>query len=124
MKLLAILPLVQVAWSEGYVTLRERHAILAVARRRGLAHDSQAISQLTVWLDQRPYDRMFTQSLKVLSTIFGSRGPQTAKVALREIVSECTKIAESSGGFLGLVGPLSEVEQTVIDRIEAVLRAS
>jgi hypothetical protein len=122
-RLLPILPLVQVAWSEGYVTRREREAILNVARSRGLDDDSKASRQLLRWLKHPPHDQAFMRSLKALSSIYGARAPKAATVVLRQIVEACIKVAESSGGFLGLVGPVSEVEQQVIDRIESVLRA-
>ena len=44
--LLHLVPLVEVAWSEGEVTSRERKLILAMAARRGVVADGPAYGQL------------------------------------------------------------------------------
>jgi hypothetical protein len=44
--LLHLVPLIQVAWADGDVTLRERDLILELAGSRGIAEDSIAYQQL------------------------------------------------------------------------------
>ena len=65
-KLVYLVPLVQVAWSEGHVTQRERKRILELAQLRCIEEGSLAYSQLTEWLSQRPRLEFFERTLSVI----------------------------------------------------------
>src|SRR5260370_11984695 len=81
--LLPIVPLVQVAWSEGHVKHKERDAVLEVARSRGVAPDSAAWTLLLQWIDARPGEGLFDGSLDVLRKIVRAGG--ASHVALGEL---------------------------------------
>src|SRR5262245_63054529 len=49
-RLLPLMPILEVAWSEGGVTPQERKMIIDIARARGVEEGSAADHQLTEWL--------------------------------------------------------------------------
>ena len=117
--LLPIVPLVQVAWSEGDVKQKEREAVLEVARSRGVTPESPAWATLQQWLDARPGEGLFEGSLDVLRKIVRAGG--ASHVALGELVADCTRVAAAAGGFLGFGHKISEVERSLIDKIASEL---
>ncbi|MEP7343814.1 MAG: hypothetical protein ABI877_01045 [Gemmatimonadaceae bacterium] len=119
--LVPLLPLLQVAWSEGHVTAEEREVILSLARERGIVPESIADTQLLSWLSDRPHDATFQSGLQVLARIFATRPSGASSVILDELFGNCARVAAASGGFMGLTSNTSSRETRVIDRIKQVL---
>lgn len=114
--LLFLVPLVQVAWAEGVVTKRERELVLKVAASRGIQESSPAYRQLVGWLDQRPSEEFFQNTLRVISALLAEEPAARSQNDQRDLVSYCTQIAKVSGGILG-IGAISSDERTVIEHI-------
>jgi len=119
-KLLHLVPLVQMAWAEGSVSDRERNLILEAARARGIEADSPAGRQLGEWLAQRPSDELFDKTLRAISAILESRSPEEREAGQRDLLSYCTAIASASGGILGF-GAVTDDERKVLARISEEL---
>src|SRR5262252_6320020 len=68
-QLLHIVPLVEVAWVEGGVADREREMIYKIARARGIQPDSVADERLEHWLENRPSERFFENSLHAIRVV-------------------------------------------------------
>ena len=68
--LLPIVPLVEVAWAEGGVADREREMIFKIAEARGVPPDGVAHEMLSHWLENRPSERFFDNSLRAIRVIF------------------------------------------------------
>ena len=68
--LLHLVPLVEVAWSEGGVADREREMIFKIAEARGIPPDGVAHEMLSHWLENKPSDKFFDNSLKAIRVIF------------------------------------------------------
>jgi hypothetical protein len=113
---LHIVPLAQVAWSDGGMTQHERDLILEIAASRGIAEGSEAHRKLVDWLEQRPSEEFFAKSLMVAGVLAKARGEGTTPT---DLVDYCTRVAESSGGILGLGGKISQEERDLIARIAA-----
>src|SRR5499426_4716149 len=62
--LLHIVPLVEVAWAEGGVADRERDMIYKIAQARGVQPETAAHELLSHWLENKPSDRFFENSLR------------------------------------------------------------
>src|SRR6476661_4288439 len=62
--LLHLVPLLQVAWVDGSVSADERAGILDAARLRGVEEGSPAHRQLLGWLDRRPPEGFFEDTLR------------------------------------------------------------
>jgi tellurite resistance protein len=106
-----LLPLVHVAWADGTVQKGERAAILDVLKLRGVPPGSEGFQLLESLLEERPSDEYMSESLAVLKELVGQGGAKPDLVAL------CEQVASSAGGFLGIVGKVSDQERALIDEI-------
>lgn len=119
--LLHLVPLVQMAWAEGHVSLRERDLIIEAARARGIEIDSAADLQLKGWLTTRPSDELFTTTLRAIAAMFASRPEDERAAGEKDLLSYLTSIATASGGVLGF-GAVSDQERAVLERVTAELQ--
>lgn len=114
--LLHLIPLVEVAWAEGDVTRRERELILALAARRGVTTDRPAYTQLVGWLDEKPDDTFFETTYEAIRKMLALEDETSRHAAQLDLESWSTKIAEATGGILGMV-PISKDERECLRRI-------
>lgn len=119
--LLHLVPLVQMAWAEGHVSIRERDLIIEAARARGIETDSAADTQLKGWLTTRPSDELFTTTLRAIAAMFASRPDSEREAGEKDLLSYLTSIASASGGVLGF-GAVSDSERAVLERVTAELQ--
>ena len=95
---------------------RERQLILALAARRGVAEDTPAYAQLVGWLDRWPDRRFFQTAYSGIRAMLAQEDPQTRAAGERDLIEWSTKIAEATGGILGMM-PISREEREVLTRI-------
>lgn len=98
LELLPIIPLVKVAWAEGRITNRERELIFRAAEKNGIAPDSFAFQRLSDWLELHPTDDFYLESLERLSEHWKDLPDEDRTLRHLELLSDCTNIAEASGG--------------------------
>ena len=123
-RLLHLIPLVQVAWSDGSVSAAEAERILRVASMRGFNPGNAAYDRLQGWLDQRPSDRFFQASLRGVKAVLVHRPADEASALSRELVWYCAQVAEASGGFFGLGPRISEEEERVLAEVAGNLEST
>lgn len=114
--LLHVVPLVQMAWAEGHVSMRERDLIMEAARARGIEAGTAADRLLQQWLTSRPSDDLFTTTLRAIGAMLKSRPEAEREASEKDLVSYLTSIASASGGVLGW-GAVSDEERAVLTRI-------
>jgi hypothetical protein len=122
-RLLHLVPLVQVGWMSGSVTAHEREMILQAAGLHGIAPDTEAYRQLNDWFDHRPTDQFFEQTLAIIRQVLGTLPPEEHARRLRSLSTFCLSVAEASGGILG-IGKVSAAEQEILERIASELQRS
>jgi hypothetical protein len=120
-RLLPLVPVVQVAWAEGNVTAAERSHLVDLARARGIAEGTPADRQLAEWLRVRPDDDVFTRATRLIRALLDAPADQSLAVTADDLVSYCEKIAAASGGILG-IGRVSGEERAMIQAIAAALK--
>jgi len=116
LSLLHVVPLVQMAWAEGHVSMRERDLIIEAARARGIESGSDADRMLAGWLATRPSDELFTTTLRAISAMLQSRPDAEREASRKDLVSYLSSIASASGGVLGW-GAVSDEERAVLARV-------
>ena len=121
LSLLHFVPLIRVAWAEGFVNDRERKIILNIAHARGIQEDSTAHKKLEAWLAESPTEEFFQKSLGIIQTLLHSLPPEEEKTEKEELVSECEQVAEASRQLLGYWGAIPQIEKETINRIAAEL---
>ena len=113
-KLLPLIPVLEMAWAEGGVTTRERKMVVDVARARGIAEGSAADRQLSEWLDRQPPDSLYRRAGRLIGALFASEG--RFEFTPDDLLKHCEAIAEASGGIFG-IGRVSSGERATLARI-------
>ncbi|HKX31529.1 MAG TPA: hypothetical protein VJ302_27830 [Blastocatellia bacterium] len=116
-----LVPLLQVAWSEGFVTARERRRILELARREGLGEGTPGYRRLCGWLDQRPSDKLFRRTLQIIRYLFGMLPPGERERRRHDLMNRCLAVASASGSVLEYWVPISATEWKTLQRIAVEL---
>ena len=118
-RVLPLVPLIEVAWVDGTVTKAEEKAVLEIAVERGIAKGSDAYGFLERLLDEAPSELFFERVNRLLRKMVGM--DESAWVA-QTIPELAMRVAEASGGFLGLVGDkVSDAERALIEDMAAKL---
>ncbi len=114
-RVLDLLPLIWVAWSDGKIQRNERARILEILRVRGIAPGSSCWDLIETLLETRPSDAYLEAALDALSRLIGNRAATKATV-----VAMCVEVARASGGIFGIVSSVDPRERR---RLEAVAEA-
>jgi len=114
--LLHIVPLVQVAWSDGTISPAERKKIVEVAAARGIVPGTAAYERLERLLAQRPPEEGFEACLRVIRAMFATLPDAQRKAIETDLPAFAAAVARASGGVLG-VGAVGAAEKAVLDRI-------
>ncbi len=122
--LVHLVPLLHVAWIDGSVSPAERAGILEAARLRGVEEATPAHRQLVSWLDKKPLDGFFEDTLRLIGNLLSAMPDEDRARARTTLLAFALAIAEASGGILGLGRKVSDEERAVIDRIAREMEAS
>lgn len=119
-KLLPLIPVLEMAWADGDVTAPERTMVLDVARARGIAQGSEADHQLVEWLTRRPGETVFRRAGRLINALFAA----DARVDLTpdDLLKYCEAIADASGGLFG-IGRVSADERVTLARIASEIKS-
>jgi alkylhydroperoxidase family enzyme len=120
--LLHFIPLLEVAWSDGSVSAKERAGILEMAGARGITDGSPAHQKLLGWLGNRPDSVLFGRARRVMRDLLASMTEDRREMASRDLVAACEEIAAASGGILGIGSRTSAEEREVIKRVAAEIQ--
>ena len=113
-KLLPLIPVLEMAWAEGEVTAAERKMVVDAARGRGIEAGGTADRQLADWLDRRPEDSVFRRAGRLINALVESGGH--FGVTPDDIIKYCEAIADASGGIFG-IRRVSPEERATLSRI-------
>jgi hypothetical protein len=115
-RLLHLVPLLQVASADGGVSDRERALVIEAARAHGVEAGSAADQQLATWLATPPATEFLDKTLRVSGAILQALPSEERDGCMRDLLSYSTAIASASGGILGF-GKVSQAEQRILARI-------
>lgn len=118
--LVALLPLVQVAWADGRVQEEERRIVLGLAERHGLlGEEDRAIVE--TWLAEAPSAWFLDTSTKVVHAL-AARARLPEGLGQREVVAWCWALATAAGGLFGTSFlAIDTAEREALDRIASAL---
>jgi len=115
---LLVIPLIEVAWSDGEIHEKEREFLLNSVQQEGM-HTRQVDPEiLQAWLKTRPSPELFDAwelYIQALSAQLTHDERQTLK---EDVMADARKIAQAAGGFLGF-NKISDAEQEMLDKCEA-----
>lgn len=97
--LVALLPLVRVAWADGEIQAVERERILAVADQLGV-RDGSDRAIVEGWLAEAPSGFFLAQAGKLIRGL-RARSVTIGEVDPHDIVTHCIELAQAAGGLFG-----------------------
>jgi hypothetical protein len=113
-RLLPLIPVLEMAWAGGDVTPPERKMVVDLARARGIVQESAADHQLLEWLDRRPEDSVFRRAGRLINALFASG--DRLNLTPDDLLKYCEAIADASGGMFG-IQRISADERATLERI-------
>lgn len=117
-RMLHLLPLVSIAWSDGSVSDAERRTIMRVVRAQGAEPGSDAANYIASLLETRPSETLIDEVAKIMADLLKAKGLRPD--SLMEL---CDDVAKASGGLLGFGDKMSAAERAEIERIGSSLSA-
>jgi hypothetical protein len=114
--ILHLVPLVQVAWSDGGVSEAERAKIHEMAALRRVTPGTPGYLMLEKLLHQRPSDRAFDVCWRIIRAMF-TAWPEEKRRDFEVSLPACAaEVASVSGGLLGFRS-ISADERTALQRV-------
>lgn len=114
---LALIPLIEVAWSDGVVDEKEKEAILK-ANTDIFTADSPDLAIIQQWLTHKPESNLLKAWMEYTSALCKQMTPQQKESLRSEVIGHARQVAQATGGFLGMGSKISESEQKVLDKLE------
>ena len=114
--ILHLVPLVQVAWSDGNVSEAERAKILEVAALRGVRPGTPGCLMLEQLLSTRPSDRGFDVCWRIIRAVFTAWPKEKRRDFEVSLPAYATAVASVSGGLLGFRS-ISAEERAALQRV-------
>jgi hypothetical protein len=114
---LSVIPLIEVAWADGSVSKKEEAAVLDGAEAMGISRESMAYGLLKHWLAQNPPKAMMEAWTHYVRGISEKMSAQEREEFKKELIAKARRVAEASGGMLG-VGAVSVEEKAILSEME------
>jgi hypothetical protein len=118
---LCLVPIIEVAWADGTIAEEERQAVLEGAKKHGFGEDHEILKEWLLRKPDKPLMDAWKAYMSGLCEIIGNESLASLKT---DILENARVVAEASGGFLGLINPVSTMEKAVLDDIAAFFRES
>jgi hypothetical protein len=115
----SLIPIVQVAWSDGKLDDKERSSILTAAAEQGLGESGPAHQLLEDWLTNRPGGDLLDAWKDYIRALCETLTAETRENLQAQIITRARSVAEATGGILGLGNKISSSEQGVLDDLSA-----
>lgn len=119
-RMVALLPLIEVAWSDGEVQPSERMRVLEAAEAHDLIQSEADRALLESWLHDAPSAFFLANGRRVYDEL--ARHHEAA-VSREGVLALCYAVADAAGGMFGF-GAISAAERTAIGHIAELLGVS
>lgn len=115
---LSLVPLVQIAWADGTVDLKERDAVLKAAESSNCPAGSASYQLLDHWLASEPPAALFEAWKDYIAELKKSMPPESLHKLRDGLVDHAREVATAAGGILG-IGSISKKEDAVLGELKA-----
>ncbi|MCE3014534.1 MAG: hypothetical protein ACK56W_21010 [Pirellula sp.] len=109
-----LLPLVRLAWADESIQDNEDDFILRVATEDGIQYGTPSYRLLSKWLEERPSEKMINAWSSYAQALARELDEASYQSVVAATLGRAQRVAEASGGFLGLGAKVSENEQLVL----------
>jgi hypothetical protein len=114
--ILHLVPLVQVAWSDGGVSEGERSKIHEIAALRGVTPGTPGYVLLERLLHTRPSEHAFATCWRIIRAMFAAWPEEKRRSVEVSLPAYAAEVAHVSGGLLGFRS-ISTEERTALQRL-------
>jgi len=118
MSALTLVPLIEVAWADGYLDEKEKQAVLEAAHASGFEKGQVAYEVLESWLAQQPKPKLLETWVEYIRELRGQLSEKKQKSLKASLLGRARSVAEASGGYLGLGFKISKTEAAVLKTLE------
>ena len=115
---LSLVPLVVVAWADGDIDDKERHALLSGAAEVGVGTEDVSRQLLDRWLKEPPPRELLAAWTDYIRATSATLGDEAKRALEAELLGRARRVAEATGGFLGLGRKVSAAEEAALERLE------
>ncbi|NLE01739.1 MAG: hypothetical protein GX640_17885 [Fibrobacter sp.] len=119
---IAMVSIVEVAWADGKLDAKEKTVILEIAQKQMHSSHEIARSLLAEWLDQKPPKEMLEAWIHYIQGLCEKFTDEERTAFKNSIMEHAYKIAEASGGFLGLGSKISDQEKVMLNVLESAFK--
>jgi hypothetical protein len=116
-----LFPLIEMAWADGDVDGREAGAVLAAAEQHGIQRDSAAYRMLEDAMKNRPRPDARKVWYAYAEELRKVLNPQELAEFRTDLLEFARRVAEASGGLLGVAFTVSANEKKVLRAVERAL---
>jgi len=123
-RVLALLPLVQVAWADGTIHKKETRIIEAIAAKHGMLTGNGA-KILHGWLTESPGMRYLRHGRRALAALT-KRRPMIDGVEddVKTLLGYCERVANAAGGLYNVAFTMDPLEKLAIVEIAEALEVA
>jgi hypothetical protein len=114
---MAMFPMIDVAWADGTLDETERKLILEFAAKNGVTAGSEANAFLTSWLSEKPESKWAQLWFDYTKALCANMKPDDKIMLKTTVIGRARQVAEASGGFLGVAFKISAAENKVLERL-------
>jgi hypothetical protein len=115
---MAVYPIIEVAWADGVLDPKERAMVLSLAPQMGLTSDSPAYSYLAHWLDHKPEGHWHGLWAAYVAAVVAKLDAPNRAHLRDTVLGRARVVAEVSGGFMGLMFRVSDAEKKALAKLE------
>lgn len=115
---LALVPLIAVAWADGTLDAKERAAVLLAAKHNGLDASGASYGIFERWLAEKPDLALLNRWTEYVHGLCRDMDDARREAFRGEVVGQACRVAETTGGLLGL-GRVSGAETAVLEKLDA-----
>lgn len=119
-----LIPLVAVAWADGRVEQKEEEAVLRAARETGIGEDHASLDIVRGWLKNKPDDQLLETWKDYVAALRQTLDPAAIEQIRQSVVGRAQRVAESAGGFLGIINTVDPAEREIIGELNEAFEAS
>ncbi len=116
---LSLYPVVYVAWADGIADDKEKKAVLEAAGAIGCGPDMPGHQLLESWMTQQPTEKLFDAWGDYVRAVSTEISPEARETMKREVLARARKVAEASGGLLG-IHTVSRAEEQALEELAKV----
>lgn len=116
---MTLVPLVLVAWADGGLSDLERKAVMDAAAKEGIHPRGPGYALLQGWLRSKPGPNLMAVWKDYVQALARPLDLTARRELEHHVMDQARKVADATGGFLGLTSRVSAIESALLSELSA-----